>query len=194
MSDGLYHTLFVPPIGSGNSPVGGGTTVIKNEMSSVKYELCNIKPAPVPHSRQQVSIAGTNGSRKNNNYGDVAGDEAKTTLIIHWTLIDTARCKRNVIVSGLPESDTYHDMTGPNFCTFTRRILPSVTKNASMLIGKLLLNVPGRLLVRLGSEDTAEAVLRDACKPRLAPDTRNVFNKPDLSHAAATLAYKAQKK
>jgi len=49
------------------------------------------------------------------------------------------------------------------------------------------------LLVHLGSEDTAEAVLRDARKLQLAPDTRNVFINPDLSPAATTLAYEARK-
>jgi len=40
--------------------------VIKNKMSSVKYELRNIKPAPVPHSGQQGSID-TNGNGNGNN-------------------------------------------------------------------------------------------------------------------------------
>jgi len=92
-------------------------------------------------------------------------------LIIHRTLNDTARRKRDVIVSGLPESNTYDD-------------------HMSLKLPK----VPRRLLVRLGSEDKAEAVSRDERKLRLAPDTSNVFINPDLSPAAATLAYEAWKK
>jgi len=61
----------------------------------------------------------------------------------------------------------------------------SVAYNACMRIGKQLPNVPRRLLVglRLGFEDTAEVVLRDARKLRLEPDTRNKSTNPDLSPA-----------
>jgi hypothetical protein len=55
-------------------------------------------------------------------------------------------------------------------------------------------DVPRRLLVRLGSEEAAEAVLRDAHKLRSSSDTRRIFINPDLSPAAATLAYEARKK
>lgn len=172
-------------------------TVVKNEMSRFKNELHNIKPAPVPLSEQQGSTAGTNSSSSsnNNNNGFGADDEAKTTLIIHRTLNDAARRKRNVIISGLPESDTHDDRTEfLRLCEGHLSVKPSVAENACMRIGKQLPNVPRRLLVRLGSEDTADAVLRDARKLRSSSDTRNVFINPDLSPAAAALAYEARKK
>jgi hypothetical protein len=177
-------------------------SVVKNEMSSLKYELHNIKPAPVPLSEQLGSTAGANSSSSSsssssskNNNGDGADDEAKTTLIVHRTLNDAARRKRNVIISGLPESDTHDDRTEfLRLCEDHLSVKPSVAENACVRIGKQLPNVPRRLLVRLGSEDTADAVLRDARKLRSSSDTRNVFINPDLSPAAATLAYEARKK
>jgi len=93
------------------------------------------------------------------------GDEAKTTVIVNWTLNDTVRHKRNVIIFDLPESDTYGDWTEfLCLCEENLTIKPSVAENASMRIGKQFPNVLRHLLVCLGSVDTAEAVLRDACK------------------------------
>jgi hypothetical protein len=111
--------------------------VVKNELSSVKYKLCNIKPATVSLTGQQGSITGIdrrgNSSTSKNNHGDGADDEARTTLIIHRTLNDTARRKRNVIISGLPELDLRDGRAEfIRLCQEYLIVKPSVAENACM--------------------------------------------------------------
>jgi hypothetical protein len=119
-------------------------------------------------------------------------EEARTTLIIHQTLNDAAQRNRNVIVSGLPESDRCDDRSEfIRLCEENFTIKPAVSDNAYT---RQLPNVPRRLLVRLSSEDIVATVLKDAHRLRLSVTHNDVYINPDLSPAAAALAYEARKK
>ena len=164
--------------------------IVTSEMNSFKLELHNIKSTPVLRTEWREPTTGNSSGNSSNNDGV---DEARTTLIIHRTLNDAARRKRNVIVTGLPESDTHDDRSEfLRLCEENLTVKPIVSDNACIRIGKQLPNVPRRLLVRLSSEDVAVAVLKDA--HRLRATASNVFINPDLSPAAAKLAYEARKK
>jgi hypothetical protein len=119
-------------------------------------------------------------------------------VVVHRTLHDTARRKRNVIITGLPESQTSDDRSEfLRLCEENLTIKPMVAINGCIRIGKQLPNVPRRLLVRLSSEEAAAAVLKDAPKLRSSVVQHvvcNVYINPDLAPAAAKLAYEARKK
>ena len=71
---------------------------------------------------------------------------------------------------------------------------PAIHDNACIRIGKQFPNMPRRLLVRLSSDESAAAMLNEAYKLRSSATAGNVYINPDLSPAAATLAYEARKK
>lgn len=159
---------------------------VKSEMSSVKCELLNIKSSS--------SSSMPRAEQREPGHGD-GTEEARTTLIIHRTLNDAARRKRNVIVSGFPESNTRDDRSEfIRMCEENFTIKPAISDNACTRIGKQLPHVPRRLLVRLNSEDTTAAVLKDAHRLRSSVDHNKVYINPDLSPAAAAMAYEARKK
>jgi len=67
-----------------------------------------------------------NGSG-NNNYGDGAGDEAKTTLTIY------DNCGLSTTQRGLPDSDTFDDRTKfLHLCKDILIVMPAVSENACM--------------------------------------------------------------
>lgn len=168
--------------------------VIKCEMNDIKRELTDIKSANVACTVRSWPIISDN---KEDDDIEVA-EAAKTTLIVHRTLHDTARRKRNIIITGLPESQTSDDRSEfLRMCEENLTIKPMVATNGCVRIGKQSPNVPRRLLVRLSSEEAAAAVLKDAPKLRSSVDqhvARNVYINPDLAPAAAKLAYEARKK
>ena len=132
-----------------------------------------------------------------NNDTKTSDSESKTMLIVHRTINDTARRKRNIVISGLPEPDDGNDRS--QFLTLCEEQLPmkpAVTEKDCIRLGKKLSDRPRRLLVKLNSEETATGLLRAAPMLRKSSDlyvAQNVFINADLSPAAAQLAYEARK-
>jgi len=121
---------------------------------------------------------------------DIIAETTRTTPVVHRTLHDVAKCKRNIVISGLPESQPSYDRS--NFlclCEENLSLKPLVTESN-------LPNIPRRLLVRLTSDEAAAAVLKDVPKLRSSVSqyiARNVYINPDLLPDAAKLAYEARK-
>jgi hypothetical protein len=130
-----------------------------------------------------------------------ADSDARTTLIVHRTLTDVSRRKRNVVVSGLPEDDSEEGLD--DFSAFQELCAASIpfdvdlSEGSCVRIGKQPQSgAPRRLLVRLRSEETAAALLSAAPLLRQSGDKfieSNIFFNPDLSPAAAKVAYEQRK-
>lgn len=160
---------------------------LAQELAIVKSELFILKNCC---EKTTTSSGDANTNAAADNEADV-----KTSFIVHRTLNDNAKRKQNIIVSGLPETGNTNDdrMAFLKLCEENLTVKPLVPDNACIRIGK---SQPRRLLVRLRSEDTATAVLRDAPSLRLSQSPQvasKVYINPDLSPAAAQLAFEARK-
>jgi len=154
------------------------------------------------HSAIDSEVDG--GSRGGSHRRDAVGPEvyagvdadAHTAMIVHRTINDVARRKRNVIVSGLPEVDDDDDdddrRTFLQLCECHLSFKPAVSDGSCKRLGQSHPDRPRRMLVRCGSEDVASALLQEARLLRRAEDpyvAANVFINPDLAPAEAKLAY-----
>jgi len=166
------------------------------KMSSFEHKITvsNTSSNTVP-SRSASTVATPASSLSQSAHIDIP-------LVIQQTLNDATRRKRNVVVSGLPEeavSGTPDRVTFLNFCENFLPFKPSLAPgdNSCIRIGKTQADQPRRLLVKFNSEDVATAVLKEAPSLRRCTDpyiSARVYINPDLSPAAAKLAYDARKK
>jgi hypothetical protein len=160
---------------------------ITAELTAIKAELNELQS-----TRQPETIV-TNAERT---AASPINSGNQTVMIVQRTLNDSARRKRNIIVSGLPETQADDRSEFMKFCESNLPIKPLVAENSCVRIGTKLPNKPRRLLVRLGSEEVASSMLRSAPLLRKSTDayiSQNVYINPDLSPAAAKLAFEARK-
>jgi len=123
------------------------------------------------------------------------------TMIVHRTLNDVSRRKKNVIITGLMEEKDAgkndYDIFG-EFCENFMPIKPSLpSSNCCKRIGRSIDGRPRRLLVHLQSKEAADELLEIAPLLRHCDDSyvaANVFINEDLSPAEAKLAYEARQK
>jgi len=105
------------------------------------------------------------------------------------------------VVSGLPEDDSEEGLDDfsafQELCDSTMPFRVDLSESSCVRIGKHSPSgAPRRLLVRLRSEDTAAALLSAAPLLRQSVDAfiaSNIFFNPDLSRAAAKVAYEQRK-
>ena len=99
------------------------------------------------------------------------------------------------VVSGLPEESNCeeHRISFLRICEEWLPIKPLLSEGSCIRIGKRLqTGVPRRLLVRIGSEETANSLLKAAPLLRQAAYedvSERIFINPDLAPEAARLAY-----
>src|SRR5664279_2160811 len=90
-------------------------------------------------------------------------DDTHISLVVHRTLNDTARRKRNVVITGLPENPDIEDGTACyELCEYYLPVKPTVAAGGCRRIGKESSDGPRRLLVRLNSDTMADELLRSA--------------------------------
>jgi len=146
--------------------------------------------------------SGRVGGQPQRRGADQPDDNMDFTLIIHRTLNDVTRRKRNVVISGLEEeaASGRSDLeTFEEFCEFHLPYKPSLAggNNNCRRIGKSVNGKPRRLLVKLSSDEAAATLLDVAPSLRHSTDeyvSKNVFINADLSPSAAKLAFEARKK
>lgn len=120
---------------------------IVEELAVVKNELAKVR---AQRHTEQASLTC--------NIGLTPAEDADnlTTMIVQRTLAESARRKRNVIISGLPEAGNERaDFL--RLCKDSLSVKPMVTENSCTRIGKRLPNETRLLLVRLSSDDAAAA-------------------------------------
>jgi len=121
-------------------------------------------------------------------------------LIVEKTLQDQQRCKKNIIVTGLPESQLTSDRDQfLALCESHLTTKPLVGESDCWRLRKIdsTRTSPRRLLVRLRSEDTASDLLRSARMLRQSSDNyvaSNIYFNSDLTPAQAKLAYQLRVK
>jgi hypothetical protein len=125
-------------------------------------------------------------------------------MIVHRTLHDLNLRKSNVVVSGLPESESVTDERQfLDLCAENLKIKPRILPGGCIRLGSRNCdtgnnnNRPRRLLVRLSSESSANDVIRKARDLRQSADAfiaGNVFINRDLSLQQRKLAYEARER
>jgi hypothetical protein len=122
--------------------------------------------------------------------------DRRTTLIVQRTINDSNRRKRNIVVSGLPESDDDRS-SFLALCENHLPIKPAIADKCCIRLGKAQHGKIRRLLVKLNSEETATSLLGAAPILRHSSDhyvANNIYINAGLSPAAALLAYEARRK
>jgi hypothetical protein len=161
---------------------------LAEELAIIKLELADMKSLRRPDPPIVTSVPASEAA-------PTADNDMRTVMVVQRTLIDSARRKRNIVLSGIPETDDDR-IAFLNFCEDNLPIKPMIGENSCMRIGKKPTGKPRLLRVRLDSDETASTILRVAPLLRNSTDeyiARNVYINPDLSPAAAKLAYEARK-
>jgi len=113
-------------------------------------------------------------------------------LEVHRTISDMARRRCNVIVTGIPETDSNNNDESAflKLCEENLSVKPSLSRHGCRRLGQQdRSGRPRKLLVHLTSEENVKDVLREAPKLRCSSDTANIYINPDLSPAEAAMAY-----
>jgi len=142
--------------------------------------------------------------------GNIAVPKDKTRvsdlqLEIHRTVNEMVKRKSNVIITGLPESQgcsvdeqkVADEKAFTKLCEENLSLKPAILHNGCIRLGKADTHRPRKLLIRLHSEASASNLLVAAKELRKSDDdliARNVFINPDLSPAAAKLAYEQRQR
>ena len=149
-------------------------------METLKFARCT-------ENNNQVQVSSLEGFELSHQDSD-----KHLVLIVHITLDDVWRRKRNVVVSGLPEGTTTSD-DRQDFLQLCKAHLPiKPVLRDCVRLGIPVSGQPRRLLIRLESEEAASTILKSAPSLRRSTDEwigKSVFINPDLSPAAAKLAY-----
>jgi hypothetical protein len=177
-------------------------STLSEELAQVKVELANAKSQFESHIENEIKKDDTSQIVENytveNTETDGKNTESRISLVVHKTLHDASRRKRNIIISGLPkEPDVNDSVLFDKFCEYNMPIKPAVSERGCLRIGKAEVGKPRRLLVRLTSEESARALLLAAPTLRGSSDKRiagNIYINEDLSPIEARLAYEARQK
>lgn len=163
---------------------------LAEELIAIKLELADVKS----QSRSDPTTATTSPAVGGNAPTSTDYDNERTVMVIQRTLNDSARRKRNVVLCGIPE--TNDDRAAfVHLCEDNLPVKPTIGENSCTRIGKKVSGKPRLLRVRLDSDEAATAILRAAPLLRHSEDeyiAKNVYINPDLSPAAAKLAYEAR--
>jgi hypothetical protein len=170
-------------------------------LADVKQQLCEMRESSKPPAVSVLPANAATSARADGvSKATPADDEAdmKTALVVQRTLSDSSRRKKNIVISGMPESVARDDrLEFLRLCEEFLSLKPAVADNGCKRIGQAQAGRPRKLLIRLGSEELATAVLQSARRLRDSDDeyvANNVFINPDLSPAAAQLAFEARER
>jgi hypothetical protein len=173
---------------------------LAEELADVKQQLCQMKESSKPKADCVLSAITNTATPARFSMETPVGDEAdmQTALIVQRTLSDSSRRKKNIVLSGMPENTTRGDRSEfLHLCEEYLSLKPIVADNCCKRIGQAQTGRPRKLLIRLGSEESAAAVLKSARRLRDSDDeyvANNVFINADLSPAAARLAFEARER
>lgn len=120
----------------------------------------------------------------------------ETANIVHRTLADIDKRRRNVIVTGLPEMSNDRQAF-IDICETHLTVKPAITDKDCIRLGEKRNDRPRLLLVRLRSETTAAEILRVAPLLRRCSDhsiAGHCYINPDLSPEAARAAFERRQR
>jgi len=168
-------------------------SLLTEELSTIRTQLDNIQHAGEARvTENAVSVLPKWPMTRTDD------NDTHISLVVTRTLNDTQRRKRNVVITGLPESQEIDDITAfSELCEYYLPVKPTVTYGGCRRIGKESSDRPRRLLVRLNSEKMATELIRSAPLLRKSDDeyvARKIYINPDLSPSESKLAYEARQR
>jgi hypothetical protein len=121
--------------------------------------------------------------------------DQRMCMVIHRTLRDAAKKKRNIVITGLPaeppinDHETFTDTC--ERCSSTKPFVVNCERLGAAMEGR-----NRKLLVRLASDAAAAELLQSTHQLRRAPDpsVSSIYFNPDLSPAEAKLAFEDTKR
>jgi len=171
------------------------TTATTSTTTTAAETASKTVPTRLPYGQPADTKVFANSDHKKENITEVS-------LQVHKTLSDINRRKRNVIISGLPESSAVESSlrSSDDVAAFMRlceehlSTKPSLANEGCRRLGKLsdTNHRPRRLLIRLTSEENATHILTAAKRLRHSDDqyvATSVYINRDLSPTEAKLAY-----
>jgi len=173
---------------------------IRTEIQSLTDAVHKLKEGYDDLKQKMADLGG--GQLSGSTVADVDGalstrpppNTSNISQVVSQTVKDQLRRKKNIIVSGLPESNDESDASLlRSLCEQHLDCKPWIDETKCKRIGKTTENVPRRLLVTLSSDQTVTELL-DAAKRNLrradplSPVSKIYFN-PDLSPEEAKQAY-----
>lgn len=118
---------------------------------------------------------------------------ANVVKLVRKSVLDVNHRKRNVVVSGLRESNGGDDgYLFTNLCVKELGVRPVLQPGGARRLGKAMGVNPRKLLIRLSSEDSAFELIKIAKRLRTSTDgyiASKVYINPDLSKDEAKLAF-----
>jgi len=142
-------------------------------------------------NRWRQTAVVSDGIEASLNGGGAGGDTVNYSSAHHKGRFPVRQ--QNVVVQGLPESDSMSDAAAfTELCEYNLPIKPVVDDNNCVRIGRAQSGEPRRLLVQLESEEIATSLLQVARYLRQSEDdytAYNVYVNPDLSPSSAKRAY-----
>lgn len=171
--------------------------VIAEQIAEIKQSISELQDARSTCNNATASASNPSNSTSVSNVStddkvkqqDIVRTE--TTMIVHQTLADIDKRRKNVIVSGLPETSNDRQMF-IDMCETHLTVKPVVSDRDCVRLGEKHENRPRLLLVRLRSDDVTTEILRAAPKLRRCSDqlvAGSVYINPDLSPEAAKAAF-----
>jgi hypothetical protein len=164
--------------------------------TALQEEVRNIRASTVGVSVIQPAqaTASTGSTAAEQRIPEIVGQRmgpSKFDVAVQHVLQETNRRKRNVIVTGLTERPgTSDEKLFSDLCETYLQCKPLITN--CMRIEKSSDSRQRKLLVRLRNDEVANQLLKDAKRLRHSSDlsiSRGVYINPDLSPAAAKLAF-----
>jgi hypothetical protein len=165
-------------------------------VAALQEEVRNIRASTVGLSVMQPAqaTASTGNTAAEQRIPEIVGQRlgpSEFDVAVQHVLQETDRPKRNVIVTGLTERPgTSDEKLFSDLCETYLQCKPLIT--SCMRIGKSSDIRQRKLLARLRNDEVAYQLLKDAKRLRHASDlsiSRGVYVNPDLSPAAAKLAF-----
>lgn len=158
--------------------------VLRSELADIRQWMTTVPYTLPPPSA--VNVVPVNSPQE---------PDRHISLVVHRTLKDAAKRKRNVIVIGMPEDPTTSDRE--QFVSLCESFLS--TKPYVVSCKRLGETIEGRtrkLLVRLSTDETANDLLHCAHRLRHAtdPTVSSIYINADLSPAEAKLAFEARRR
>lgn len=175
-------------------------TTLTEQIDEMKKSICQLQQAahPIPQVNINMKNNGDSNDDERNQSSDTVVKETKqganyseTALIVHRTLLDADRRRRNIVVAGFGETSDDREAF-LKLCEEQLSLKPYISERDCIRIGKKINDRPKLLLVKLRSEEAAAAILQAAPTLRASADptiSSQVYINPDLSPEAAKAAF-----
>ena len=190
----VMKVIGVPDVDNGIDPAAA--SLPSNQPScSTGSQKCNMSLLTQEVAQMKQSICEMKQNSNSNSetkFPTLASEyEKQTSLIVHRTLQDANRRRRNVVVSGMTECDD-DSKAFLDLCENNLSLKPYIIE--SRRIGKIRPDKPRLLLVKLRTEESAKEILKTSRQLKQSSDSQRIYINRDLSPEEAKLAYERRQR